>query len=399
MIGSRLTHSEIRRALGIGTDVNEMLCPGGCGHSHFQLFGKDGFDCKNGCDTGRLSEIIRGILDRRETYKPGVPAEPKKSKPSELLDWQGFTLKDYCGLKRLDARLLEYLFGARTITRREHPVAAWAYSDETGNILATKLRLSADSHDTCFEFADPHVPYGLNNPLMKNMIARTYDLIIAEGETDTHTFGCWNFPVIGISGSEGWLPEYAELPIVQNAARIFIGEHQDQGGKKFSAKILKTIPQALVLQPPQGLNDFNDLHKQHVDFEDYAFAPHPFIQSIQIAIQAATLQKAMRQPRPARPKPDPMREDAFYGLTGKIVDLLAPVMETDEASILMNVLGCVGVLFQHSAHCRVLANDHYPVDYYLTGGQPAIARKGTVTDAVLEVLERARPGFKQRILR
>jgi Protein of unknown function (DUF3987) len=393
-----LTHAEIRKALNWNQGQMEGPCAGGCGHSHFQLFSTAGFKCQNGCNPARLSEIIRGLLDRGETYKPGAPAEPKKPNPSDMQDWKGFTLKEYCALKRLDPRLLEYLFGARTVMRRDNPVSAWIYSDETGKILATKLRLSASSHDTYFEPADPHVPYGLNNPQLKNMISRTYDLIIAEGETDTHTLASWGFPVIGISGSEGWLPEYAELAVVQNAARIFIDEHQDGGGKKFVAKILKDIPQALVLRPPQDMNDFNDLHLKHVDFEDYGFAPHPFIQSIDIAIQAATLEKAMRQPKPARPKPAPMRDEAFHGLAGRIVDLLAPVMETDEASILSNVLVCAGVFFQRSAFCKVLADIHYPVDYFLTVGNTAVARKGTTTNAVVEVLERVQSGFKDRIL-
>src|ERR1700674_2466049 len=154
------------------------------------------------------------------------------------------------------------------------------------DVLRRSRKASGD--ETSFEPADPHVPYGLNNPNLKNMIPGTYDLILAEGETDTHTFASWGFPVIGISGSEGWLPEYAELSVIQNAARIFIDEHQDGGGKNFVEKILKDTPQPDVLRPPQGMNDFNDLHLKHVDFEDGSFAPHPFIQSIDIGIQAAT---------------------------------------------------------------------------------------------------------------
>jgi len=146
----KLTHEEIRRACGAGNGQMEMLCPGGCGHSHFQLFGKDDFGCKNGCDPNMLGMKLHNLIDCVETYQPAPPAEtkPKKPKASELPDWAGFTLKEYCALRRLDARLLEYLFGARTVTRRDKPVAAWAYFDEAGKLLATMIRLSSDSHDT-----------------------------------------------------------------------------------------------------------------------------------------------------------------------------------------------------------------------------------------------------------
>lgn len=94
-----------------------------------------------------------------------------------------------------------------------------------------------------------------------------------------------------------------------------------------------------------------------------------------------------------------MRDEAFYGLAGKVVALLEPVLETDRASILSNFLGCAGILFQHDAHFKVIADSHYPVDYFLTVGNSAISRKGTTTNAVLEVLERVQFGFKDRIVR
>jgi hypothetical protein len=319
--------------------------------------------------------------------------------PSELPDWQGFTLEEYARLKGLERLLLKHLFAASVVTRRGKPVVAWQYSDWDGKPLAIKLRLSANSHDTYFEPADPHVPYGLNNPSLKNMIAGTYDLILAEGETDTHTFASWGLPVIGISGAEGWFPEYAEEPVVANARRVFISEHADSGGKKFKDKILKTLPQALVLRLPA--KDANELHMANPpDFtsEDAMFGRMPFIQHVDIAIQAATLEKVMQRPKTRKAKPQPMREEAFYGLAGRAVELLEPYLEADRAAILTSFLGTVGLLFQREAYCKVVADYHYPVDYYLTVGTSAIARKGNATNAVLELLEKVQPGFKSKII-
>jgi molybdopterin biosynthesis enzyme MoaB len=393
----RLTHQQIREACGAKARDKEMTCPC-CGHSHLQLFGDDGAKCQNGCTTEQVTAEIRQRLSTGIAVAPSTLAKPKKAKLSETPEWQGFTLDDYCQLKKLNKRVLEDFYGVREVSKRGKTVVAWPYFDDAGKLLATKYRLSSDSHDTYFEPADPHVPYGLNNPLLKNMVSGSYDLLITEGESDCHTFGCWGFPVIGISGNQGWLPEYAELPVVGNAKRVLVCEDQDEGGKTFASRVLKDIPQALILRF-EGAKDPSELHLKHSDAGGEDWLPHPFIQSLDIAIQTATLQRAMRQPKAAKTKPSPMREEAFYGLAGKIVKLLEPQLEASREAILANVLGCSAVLFQHEAYFKVTADIHYPDDYYLTVGNSAVARKGTTTNAVLEVLERVRPGFGERILR
>jgi 5S rRNA maturation endonuclease (ribonuclease M5) len=335
-------------------------------------------------------------LSNGSTIQPGV-AKPKKLKPSEAADWQGFTLDDYSKLKKLDKRMLETLFDVHEATRRGKTVVAWPYFDENGKLLATKFRLSHDSHDTYFEPADPHTPYGLNNPLMKDMVSGSYDLLITEGESDCHTLACWGFPVIGISGSQGWLPEYAELSVIENAKRVLICEDADEDGQKFAARVLKDLPQALILHF-EGFKDPSELHLKHGDITGLELLPSPFVQSIDIAIQRATLEKAMRRPKQAKEKPAQMREEAFHGVAGKIVELLHPHLEACREAILVNVLSSAGVLFQHSAYSLVAADVHYPAEYYLTVGDTAVSRKGTTTNAVLEIIERAQSGFKNRML-
>ena len=398
---ARFTHDDVRAKLPQGDSAKEFQCPV-CGHGHLQLFASDGVVCRNGCDSDAVGKAIHAILDtgvRPEFASGGKAKKVKKSKPSESPDWQGFTLDDYCKLKRLDRRVLQYLFEPQEVKRRGKTAVAWPYFDASGKLLATKIRLSHDSHDTYFEPADPHTPYGLASPLLRNLLPQSYDLIINEGESDCQTFGCWGFAAIGISGSQGWLPEFAELPIVQNAKRIFISQDQKDGAP-FVAKILRDLPQAFVLRWPKDANDPSDLHLKYADALDdpaSSFQPNPFIQSVDIAIQAATLEKALRQPKTDKPKPT-IRDEAFYGLAGKVVGLLEPVLETDRPAILSNFLAMTGVLFQHEAYSKVVADTHYPANYYLTVGKSAVGRKGTTTNAMLEVIERVQPGFKERIL-
>jgi hypothetical protein len=393
----RLSHGQVRRACGATGAAKEMQCPL-CGHNHLQLFSTDEIKCQNGCDTGDVVAKVREILDTGQPTRAAAPKD-KKPKPSELPGWQGFALYDYCQLKKLDRRLLEVLLDVRQVTRGK-PVCAWRYYDQDGKtILATKIRKSSNSHDTHFEPADPHVPYGLNNPNLRNLIVGSYDLFICEGESDVHTLTAWSLLAVGISGALGWRAEYADLPIVENAKRILICEDGDENGKRFSASVLKDIPKALIIRL-RDAKDMSELHLKYFGFgEQEPFSPHPFLQSIDIAIQAATLEAAMRRPKDTRSEPAPMRDEAFYGLAGKIVNLLEPVLETDRAAILANVLGISAVLFRRNAHCKVLADVHYPDDYFLTVGKSAIARKGTTTNAVLSVIENVSPGFKDTIIR
>jgi len=388
----------VRRACGAAHNAKEMTCPV-CGHDHLQLFKDDGIKCQNGCNTEAVVAAIRRVLDAGEVLHVAGTSKAKKLKPSQLETWQGFTLAAYCNLKGRNDRILQCFFDAREVNYKGKTVVGWPYYDESGKVVATKLRLSADSHDTLFSPADPHVPYGMNNPYLQNLVAGTYDLFVTEGESDCQTLASWGFVAIGISGSEGWLPEYADLPIIERAHRIFVCEDQDAGGKTFAAKVLRTLPQVFILRP-EGVKDINELHLKYLDYDadENPWMPHPFNQCIDISIQAATLEKAMRQPKAAKPRPTAMRREAFSGVAGEFVALLEPVLETDRASILSNVLACAGVLFQRAAHYKVTADTHYPADYFLTVGNSSISRKGTTTNAVLEVIERAQGGFKDKIL-
>ena len=96
----RLTHQQIREVCGAKARDKEMTCPC-CGHSHLQLFGTDGVKCQNDCTTEQVAAAIRERLSSGTTISPTNISKPKKLKPSEMPDWQGFTLDDYCQLKKI----------------------------------------------------------------------------------------------------------------------------------------------------------------------------------------------------------------------------------------------------------------------------------------------------------
>jgi hypothetical protein len=393
----RLSHGQVRRACGATGAAKEMQCPL-CGHNHLQLFSTDEIKCQNGCDTGDVVAKVREILDTGQPTRAAAPKD-KKPKPSELPGWQGYRLYDFCFDKKLDQRLMECWLNLKQLTRGK-PVVGYPYYDQDGKtILATKIRKSADSHDCYFEPSDPHIPFGLNNPQLKNLVTKSYDLFITEGESDCCTLVAWGFLAIGVSGALGWRSEYADLPIIENAKRVLVCEDQDENksGEKLSNSVLRDIPKAIIIRT--SAKDISALHLKHYSFQEIeSFSPHPFVQSIDIAIQAGTLEAAMRKPKTNKLTPAPMRDEAFYGLAGKIVKLLEPYLEADRPAILANVLALSAVLFKRNAYCKVAADFHYPCDYFLLVGTSSRARKGNTTNALLEVIERVSPGYRNSII-
>jgi putative DNA primase/helicase len=253
---SRLTHDQLKKVLPAGTMVGkeyETQCPL-CFHTHLRLFDADGVKCENGCDTGAVIAHLRAKIAQVE--------KPKKLKPSQLPDWKGFTLAEYCDAKRLSELALMFYFEAFESEHSGKPVVGFPYKDSSGKVLATKIRLSYDSHDTYFLPKDPHIPYGSWRFTNREDPAGNWpkDIVICEGESDTQTLAFHSIPALGISGSQGWRTDYAQLPAIKNAERIFIVQESDDAGTKFVARVGKDLPRekAFALKLPE--KDPSELH-------------------------------------------------------------------------------------------------------------------------------------------
>jgi 5S rRNA maturation endonuclease (ribonuclease M5) len=282
----------------------------------------------------------------------------------------------------------------KQVDRRGRPVLAFPYFNEDGVLRLTKFRLSSSSHDTYTEPAGVDLlPFGLNNPLVR--YSKNEDLFIAEGETDCFTLSQFGYPTIAISGAKGWKPEFAELAAVEKARRVIIAEQQDDDGRRLTEKILSDIPDAFVLRPLHGAKDFNEMWLKCWS-ESEPIAEALFNGDIRAAMLTAKHERAIRKPKPEVGKPPGIRDEAFYGLAGRLVRLLEPYLEANREAILANVLAAIGVLFERRGYAKVSADPHYPIDYFLIVGDTAKGRKGTTTNAVLEMAERVRPGYKSR---
>ena len=75
--------------------------------------------------------------------------------------------------------------------------------------------------------------------------------------------------------------------------------------------------------------------------------------------------------------PDPLAEEAYYGLTGEIVRKIEPHSEADPVAILSQVLLAFGNLIGRSAHFRAEADKHYGNLFATLVGVTSKGRKGT----------------------
>jgi hypothetical protein len=115
--------------------------------------------------------------------------------------------------------------------------------------------------------------------------------------------------------------------------------------------------------------------------------------------EAFAKEVADRISAPSKPDwPQPMAQEAFYGVAGDYVRLLAPESESDDVALLGGFLVAAGVLFGRNAWARVEDTVHYPVEALLLCGPTSGGRKGTSTNRILPVMASVQADFAARTL-
>jgi hypothetical protein len=102
------------------------------------------------------------------------------------------------------------------------------------------------------------------------------------------------------------------------------------------------------------------------------------------------------EPVESREWPQEMASDAFIGLPGDFVRLVAPNTEADPVALLGNFLVGTGVLFGREAYAVADGSKHYPVESLLVTGQTGSGRKGTATGRVMPVLDATEENFSSQ---
>jgi hypothetical protein len=97
-------------------------------------------------------------------------------------------------------------------------------------------------------------------------------------------------------------------------------------------------------------------------------------------------------------RPEPMREDAFHGLAGRFVEMVAPETEACREALLLQLLVGAGCAFGRAPYFQVGADRHGLNEFAVLVGVTARGRKGSSLGFVERALAAADPLFELRFV-
>jgi hypothetical protein len=215
-------------------------------HGSFSL-GEQGYKCFSCGAQGSLSNLAKHL----GCEVAGLHGGSKGTSPAS----PSLTLEEYAKHKHLPQDFLEDL-GLSTIHLIGKPVVKMPYRDEKGDEVSARFRLSLDGKKDRFRWrkGSKAMPYGLEK---LNEASKAGYVTLVEGESDTQTLWHHGLPALGVPGATIWKPEWAKY-VVDLA--VYIWQEPDSGGAEFVKKIGETLPDALVITPPDGRKDVSACH-------------------------------------------------------------------------------------------------------------------------------------------
>jgi hypothetical protein len=259
----RLTHAQIRSVCPGKTD-KERECP--LCRGKLSLYGEDKFLCCNPrpCDKKAVAAAIYNCRDE------------KKLRPSQKPGWEGLTLVEYCAEKRLPTWWVATHYTAncwQSATPMERlykgkPVVEFAYMDVNRKVHFKRFRESMESRPVAEAGSTMSIPYGLwlytNKPDADGVYPRA--VVICEGESDQMTLTYHRIPALGVPGTTCWREEWAKLPVLKYAEKIFVIQERpkngkpDTAGRTFVRNVTNSFPAGKVVPLKLDFDDPSDLH-------------------------------------------------------------------------------------------------------------------------------------------
>ena len=178
-----------------------------------------------------------------------------------LSHWDvGLTLTQLAAAKVLPEEYLESLGvteGMSGSGKQRRPCVDIPYSDENGEVAATRKRLSLDGQNRfMWRRDDRPTLYGLS---YLDQIRRTGRVILAEGETDCWTLWHHRFSALGIPGASMWKSEYAAL---LDGLDVYLWVEPDGGGDGLLKSVSVDLPDLRLITAPDGAKDPSELYLQ-----------------------------------------------------------------------------------------------------------------------------------------
>jgi hypothetical protein len=252
------------------------------------------------------------------------------------------------------------------------------YKDAGGKTLAVKERHALAAKDGS-KWPKGERPLGYGEDRLGDATAAGY-LVLVEGESDCWSLWRHDVPALGIPGADT-VEQTLFSGYVSAIKTLFIFREPDAAGGDFVQNVADPLArlgwqgEAKVVTL-DGIKDASDLHVK--DPDNFAVAWEKAVGQATPLPAPATATSPPDPPLPqAPPWPDPLAEEAFHGLPGKIVRALEPASEADPVALLVQLLVAFGNAAGKSAHFTVESDRHHANEFVVLVGKTSKARKGT----------------------
>jgi head-tail adaptor/5S rRNA maturation endonuclease (ribonuclease M5) len=219
------------------------LHPGG--GSYGFIVGPKGFICRDCGESGSLQKLGKHL---------GVSVAVLQCSPEGKAPPSPPTLEAYARAKALDADFLRSL-GLETIYLRGKPAVKMPYCDTEGVEAAARFRVNmTGDRRFIWRKGSKAQPYGL----WKLAEARKAGwVLLVEGESDAQTLWSYGLPALGIPGATTYKAEWAEH---LDGLTVYVWQEPDKGGETLAAKVGASLPEAHIIQAPEGRKDVSEAH-------------------------------------------------------------------------------------------------------------------------------------------
>ncbi len=208
---------------------------------------------------------LRELLTGGHTFKaPDLPPDSSQRRVTEdgtRIPLEGATIAQLAEKRGLDLEWLKQELGWRDTLYQGTPAIRMTYPDEEGQNPLTRYRVGIESGDRYrwqrFQNGQKQRPYGLWT--LPKAREKNY-IVLVEGETDFATCEYNDIPCLGIPGAQAWNGTWANY--LAGIKEVFVWKEPDAAGQAFVEKIRKSRPDILVIEPPLGIKDPNEMANQ-----------------------------------------------------------------------------------------------------------------------------------------
>jgi hypothetical protein len=213
-------------------------------------------DCEREAIVEELGLTMADLFERRNGHRGGG-SYPSRNR--ETVKPQGCTLAAYSKDKQLSVGFLETLGISEIPNYNGHPAVRFPYLDVSRDEACVRFRISLDGDPKIkTRRGDKLTLYGL----WKLEEARERGYVVAvEGESDTQTLWCHDFPAIGMPGSSSWRSEWSEY--LDGIGKIYVPIEPDQGGEQLWERMTASPIRERLYRVTLG--DFKDVSELYLD--------------------------------------------------------------------------------------------------------------------------------------